>query len=153
MDLFTRNSQYYHLLKYLIFLLKHPEYVTAIGLTPGGSSTVHIYTQTVHRIQGNGTYITIKKLRNLRNNKKKIKTNLGSAGRAPSLTVIPWHLPYSWGKSTEKPQLGQQHVRHKQTQYNTRTINSTTHRRITLTQSCTVSQNTEYKTQKSAHIK
>jgi hypothetical protein len=26
-------------------------FVTAIGLTPGGSSTVHIYTQTVHRIQ------------------------------------------------------------------------------------------------------
>jgi len=24
--------------------------LTAIGLTPGGSSTVHIYTQTVHRI-------------------------------------------------------------------------------------------------------
>ena len=23
--------------------------LTAIGLTPGGSSTVHIYTQTVHR--------------------------------------------------------------------------------------------------------
>jgi uncharacterized integral membrane protein len=22
---------------------------TAVGLTPGGSSTVHIYTQTVHR--------------------------------------------------------------------------------------------------------
>jgi len=40
--------------------------LTAIGLTPGGSSTVHIYTQTVHRttqwkqsIQS-GTYITIK---------------------------------------------------------------------------------------------
>jgi hypothetical protein len=31
------------LLKYMIYLL------TAIGLTPGGSSTVHIYTQTVHR--------------------------------------------------------------------------------------------------------
>jgi uncharacterized integral membrane protein len=27
----------------LVYLL------TAIGLTPGGSSTVHIYTQTVHR--------------------------------------------------------------------------------------------------------
>ena len=27
MDLFTRNSQYYHLLKYLLFLLKHPVYV------------------------------------------------------------------------------------------------------------------------------
>jgi hypothetical protein len=26
-------------------------YLTAIGLTPGGSSAVHIYTQTVHRIQ------------------------------------------------------------------------------------------------------
>jgi len=24
-------------------------YVTAIGLTPGGSSTVHINTQTMHR--------------------------------------------------------------------------------------------------------
>jgi hypothetical protein len=26
-------------------------YLTAIGLTPSGSSTAHIYTQTVHRIQ------------------------------------------------------------------------------------------------------
>jgi len=24
-------------------------YLTAIGLTPGGSSTIHIYTQTIHR--------------------------------------------------------------------------------------------------------
>jgi len=24
-------------------------YLTAIGLSPGGSSTVHIYTQTIHR--------------------------------------------------------------------------------------------------------
>jgi len=24
-------------------------FLTAIGLTPGGSSTAHIYTQTVHR--------------------------------------------------------------------------------------------------------
>jgi len=24
--------------------------LTAIGLTPGGSSTVHIYTQTIHRV-------------------------------------------------------------------------------------------------------
>jgi len=23
-------------------------YLTAIGMTPGGSSTVHIYTQTIH---------------------------------------------------------------------------------------------------------
>jgi hypothetical protein len=26
-------------------------YLTAIGLTPGGSSTAHIYTQTIHIIQ------------------------------------------------------------------------------------------------------
>jgi hypothetical protein len=26
--------------------------LTAIGLTPGGNSTVHIYTNTIHRIQG-----------------------------------------------------------------------------------------------------
>jgi hypothetical protein len=26
-----------------------------------------------------------------------------SAGRAPSLRVLPWHLPYNWGKSTKKP--------------------------------------------------
>jgi len=24
-------------------------YLTAIGFTPGGSSTVHLYTQTIHR--------------------------------------------------------------------------------------------------------
>ena len=29
-----------------------------------------------------------------------------SADRAPSLRGIPWHMPYNWGKSTEKPQLG-----------------------------------------------
>ena len=29
-----------------------------------------------------------------------------SAGRAPSWLVIPWHLPYNRGKSTENPQSG-----------------------------------------------
>jgi len=32
-----------------IFVLSIYIYLTAIGLTPGGSSTVHIYTKTVHR--------------------------------------------------------------------------------------------------------
>jgi hypothetical protein len=56
-------------------------YLTAIGLTPGGSSTshirltpgdsstTHIYTQTIHKIHR--------------------KENLGSVGPAPSLRVIP----------------------------------------------------------------
>ena len=30
-------------------ILLYDMFVTAIGLTAGGSSTVHIYTQTVHR--------------------------------------------------------------------------------------------------------
>ena len=40
--------------------------LTAIGLTPGGSTTVHIYTQTVHKITQrkqniqSRTYITIR---------------------------------------------------------------------------------------------
>jgi hypothetical protein len=50
---------------YMIYLL------TVIVLTPGGSSTVHIYTQTIHRTQWkqniqNRTYITIK-IHNLQN--------------------------------------------------------------------------------------
>jgi hypothetical protein len=46
-------------------------YLTAVGLTPGGSSTKHIYRQTVHIIQRK------------ENNTEKEK--LGSVGRAPSL--------------------------------------------------------------------
>ena len=34
---------WYDMIYDMIYLL------TAIGLTPGGSSTVHIYTQTIHR--------------------------------------------------------------------------------------------------------
>jgi hypothetical protein len=58
--------------------------LTAIGLPPGGGSTVHIYTQTIQR--------TTQKF-------------WKSAGRAPSLRVIPWHLPYSWGKKRGKTSL------------------------------------------------
>jgi len=57
-------------------------YLAAIGLRPGGSTTRHIYKQTIHKTHSEG--------------------KLGSAGRVPSCWVIPWHLPYNWGKSTEK---------------------------------------------------
>jgi hypothetical protein len=56
-------------------------YLTAVGLTPGGSSTSQIYTQTVHIIQ--------------RKKNNTVKGKLGSAGRAPSLKIIPWYLPYN----------------------------------------------------------
>ena len=67
--------------------------LTAIGLTPGGSSTVHIYTQTIDRTIQNKQYI-------------EQHNNWMSAGRAPSWLVLPWHLPYNRGESTEKPQSG-----------------------------------------------
>jgi len=68
--------------------------LTAFGLSPGGNSTLHIYTQTIYRT----TQITREQHR------KQIIWK--SAGRAQSLRVLPWHLPYNWGKSTEKPQSG-----------------------------------------------
>jgi hypothetical protein len=39
------NMNYYYYYYYYYY------YLAAIGLTPGGSSTVHIYTKTVHRTQ------------------------------------------------------------------------------------------------------
>jgi len=66
--------------------------LTAIGLPPGDSSTAHIYTQTTQ----NDT-----KLKIHRTTQKIWKT----AGRAAFWRVIPWHLPYNWGKSKEKPQF------------------------------------------------
>ena len=69
---------------YLIYLL------TATGLSHGGRSTVHIYTQIIHRTIHRAT-----------------QQFWNSAGRAPSWLVIPWHLPYNRGKSTEKPQSRQ----------------------------------------------
>ena len=64
---------------YMTYLL------TAIGLTPGGSITVHNYTQTIHRT----TQIT---------------TKLGRVRAVPRLLrILPWDLPYNCGKSTEKP--------------------------------------------------
>ena len=56
---------------------------TAIGLPPRGSSTVHIYTQKIHRT----TQITIEQ--------HKEQLIWKSAGRAPSLRVLARHLPYN----------------------------------------------------------
>ena len=72
--------------KYLIYLL------TAIGLPPAGISTIHIYTQTIHRTIQNKQYI------------EQHKKFWKSADRAPSWRVIAWYLPCISGKSTEKHQ-------------------------------------------------
>jgi hypothetical protein len=62
-------------------------YLNAIGFTrtPGGSSTVHIYTRKIHR-QHNRHKQYIEQYNKL------IRK---SAGRAPSLRGVPWHLPYN----------------------------------------------------------
>jgi len=47
-------------------------FVTAIGLSPGGSSTVHIYTQTILRMTQNKQYV-------------EQHNNLGEYGAVPRL--------------------------------------------------------------------
>jgi hypothetical protein len=70
-------------------------------LTPGGSSThlhttVHIIQRTEHTLQLHGKKVIRKNYKQEKNNKQEEKiTILGSAGRAPSLRVIPWHLSYN----------------------------------------------------------
>ena len=68
-------------------------YLTATGLTPGGSSTVHIYTQTIQHNQHKYAEQHNSLIRK-------------SVDHGPSLRGTPWHLPYNWGKSMEKPQSG-----------------------------------------------
>jgi hypothetical protein len=55
--------------------------LTAIGLPHGGSSTVHIYTQTIHR-----TTKTKKQTNTIHRTTQKF---WNSADRAPSWRVIP----------------------------------------------------------------
>ena len=49
--------------------------LTAIGLSPGGSSTVHIYTQTIHRTTQNKQYI-------------EQHNSLGECGPCPVLAIF-----------------------------------------------------------------
>jgi hypothetical protein len=81
-------------------------FLTAIGLTPGGSSTVHIYTQTVHRIQQysthlhtnstqnteNGTYVTIKKI-------------IGKCGLCPVFASYTMAFPLQLSEKPGKPSV------------------------------------------------
>jgi len=59
-------------------------YLTAIGLPPGGSCTVHIYTQYTEKYNRHKQCIE--------QHNSLIRK---SAGSTPSLRVIPWHLPYN----------------------------------------------------------
>jgi predicted PP-loop superfamily ATPase len=62
--------------------------LTAIGLTPGGSSTVHIYTQTIRRTTKNKHYIEQHKKQYIEQHKKYIqqhKNKLEQCGPCPVL--------------------------------------------------------------------
>ena len=65
--------------------------LTAIGLSPGSST--HLHTNNIY----NNTKQTIHRT---------TQQFWKSVGRAPSWQVLPWHLPYNRGKSTEKSQSG-----------------------------------------------
>ena len=72
----------------LIYLL------IAIGLSPGGSSTVHIYTQTIHRTTQNKQYI-------------EQHNNFGRVRAVPPLgELYPGICLTTEEKSMEKPQSG-----------------------------------------------
>jgi len=58
--------------------------LTAIGLSPGGST--HLHTNNTQNNKNNNTY----------NN----TTIVEECGPCPSWLVLPWHLPYNRGKST-----------------------------------------------------
>jgi len=67
--------------------------VIAIGLSPGGSSTVHIYTQTVHRTTENKQYI-------------EQHNNLGECELCPVLARFTLAFVLQLRKITERPQSG-----------------------------------------------
>jgi hypothetical protein len=65
-------------------------------------SSTHLHT--IHRIQRRNIH-NIKKKLNIHSNQKNLL--IWEVRAVPRLwRVIPWHLPYNWGKSTENPQLG-----------------------------------------------
>jgi len=63
--------------------------LTAIGLTPGGSCTVHIYTQTIHRTTQNKQYI-------------EQHNNLGESGPCPVLVRFTLAFALQLRKKHEK---------------------------------------------------
>ena len=68
-------------------------YLTAIALPPGGSSTVHIYTQAIHRTKQ--TILRTTHYQHKQYTEQQNSLIRKSADRFPSWLVIPWHLPYN----------------------------------------------------------
>jgi len=76
--------------------------LTAIGLTSGGSSTVHIYTQIIHRTTKLTTLVG--RLSGIRT--QTVQTNWEECGPCPVFASYTLALTLQLKKSTEKPQSG-----------------------------------------------
>jgi len=76
--------------------------LTSRGLTPGGSSTVHIYTQTIHRT----TQLTtlVERLSGIRTQNG--QTNWEKCGPCPVFASYTLVFALQLRKNTEKPQSG-----------------------------------------------
>jgi len=70
--------------------------LTAIGLTPSGSSTVHIYTQTIRRTTQLTTLFG--RLSGIRTQSG--QTNWEECGPCPVFAIYTLEFVYNWGKST-----------------------------------------------------
>jgi hypothetical protein len=84
------------------YTFTHKQYTEYRERSVHNNKNLNIYKNKKLNIHNNKKLnIHNNKKLNIHNNKKlnihknKKLTNLGSAGRAPSLRVIPWHLPYS----------------------------------------------------------
>ena len=77
-------------------------FLTAIGLTPGGSSTVHICTQTIHRTTQLTSFIG--RLSGIRTESG--QTNWEECGPCPVFAPYALAFALQLRKSTEKPQSG-----------------------------------------------
>jgi len=78
---------------YIYIYIDIDMFVTAIGLSPGGSNTVHIYTQTIHRTTQNKQYI-------------EQHNNLGECGPCPVLASYTLTFALQLRKKHGKPQSG-----------------------------------------------
>ena len=91
-----------HIYVYIFIYIYIYLYLTAIGQPPGGSCSVLVHTNNTENVTKQTKHRTTQKYieqhKNTQNNTKNTWNNTKirkSAGCAPSLRVLPWHLPYN----------------------------------------------------------
>ena len=92
----TWYNKLWYIIWYILYVVWYDIYLTATGFTPGGV-VQYTFTHKQYIEQRNRLKQFIERRSSQIRN---------SADCAPSLWGLPWHLPYNWGKSAEKPQPG-----------------------------------------------